>query len=372
MHAQVGLPDGTSFTLVLPEHSDDPVVGQYRDGQQVNDHLVNCLPAVLASPGVVVDLGCHVGTFALSAAALGHRVVAIDASASHVALVRTSARANQLEDRLSVIHAAVSDRPGLVGFRDQGLFGAVTPDAHGPGVTTVEADTVPALLGRAGIELSGVDLIKMDLEGSELRAIAGMAGSLAGRPSPMLLYESNPLTAAGFQYSVAGLRTALEALGYTSHRFDADGLHACPALEPQPEAWVDLLALTDAHREQVTMPFHGPWDDPQLLDCFAFWSEVPHGNCRSYLATTLLAHWPRFAGQPQAEEILRRLVADPAPDVRQAVAQFPWALGPDAGRPGPAGVLRTVSALGQHLPDPLARLVRPPFRRLTARWRPGS
>lgn len=385
------LPGGDSCILVLPGGGRDPVVEQYRAGQQVNDHLVHCLRTVLPGPGVVVDLGCHVGTFSVAAAAIGHRVVAVDASVLHVELVTRSAEVNGLTGRLKVIHAAVSDRPGTVEFRDQGLFGAVNPDGSGSDADacSVEAATVPALLARAGLTVDDVDLIKMDLEGSELRAVAGMAGQLAGGSGPMLLYESNPLTAARFHYSIDGLRTALGTLGYTSYRIEADGLFACPPTEPQPEAWVDLLALTDRHVRHRELPVHGPWADARLLGRFDFWSKVPHGDCRAYLATTLLSQWGRFAGQPLAEEILARLVRDDGPDVRQAVDRFRWeGSGADQGavaagrglpaapmpalRGGIGGMAERLAAAGQRLPAPVARLLRPAFHRLAARWRNGA
>jgi FkbM family methyltransferase len=322
---EIPLPDGGSYTLVLPAAGDDPVVAHYRQGRQVNEHLLACLATVLPSPGVVVDLGCHVGTFAVAAAALGHRVVAVDALARQVELVARSAEASGVQERLRVIQRGVSDRSGTAPFCDEGLFGAIVTDPErGKEVVSVRTDPVPALLAEAGLTVAGVDLIKMDIEGSELRAVAGMAHELSGGDGPMLLYESNPLTAELAGYSVEGLRTLLEALGYTSYRVEGDGYHPCAAREPQPEGWVDLLALTGRHRAARRLPLGEAWDRPRLLAQFDFWSKLPFAHCRAYVARTLLSHWDTLGDDGTAREILARLAGDEEAGVRAAVDAFRW------------------------------------------------
>ena len=322
---RVSLPNGATFALVLPPGAQhDPVVSEYLSGHQVNDHLVACVAQVLPSPGVVVDLGCHVGTFCVAAAALGHRVVGIDASERHVELVTHSARANAL-DGIPVVHRAISDRQGVATFGERGLFGAVvTGGKREEDSVEVKADTLPSVLDEVGLTLANVDLIKMDIEGSELLALSGMLGDLASEPKPMILYESNPLTAQRFGYSVEGLRTILEALGYTSYRIEEDGLHAAPATEPQPEAWVDVIALTERHRESLGQEVHDPWTQERLLRRFDFWSTVPHGDCRAHVARTLLANWGTFGETGLAREIIVRLAGDQGPDVQEAMASFRW------------------------------------------------
>src|SRR5262249_9525790 len=153
----------------------------------------------LVRPGQrVLDLGAHLGSFALAAAAAGCRVAAVDASPRNVALLRASKEQNGF-DALTVIHAAVGDRPGQVRFGHGGPFGQVQAreggasglgalarraldflagrrrgagPAVGPrqaGGVEVDALSADVLVGRLGWER--VEFVKIDVEGFELQAV---------------------------------------------------------------------------------------------------------------------------------------------------------------------------------------------------------
>jgi FkbM family methyltransferase len=305
---------GADFELVLPLDSTDPVVGAYLRGEPLNDYLLELLSRVLPAAGTVLDLGCHVGTFSIGAAALGHRVVSVDASPRHVELVQASAEVNELRT-VTVLNAAVSDRPGTVRFHEDGLFGSV----DNSGEAEVSAMTVPALLAQADLELDDVDFVKMDVEGSELRALTGAASALVEPDAPPIAYESNPMTSASFGYSVDGIRTALEALGYHTYQSVGDDLRLCPPEQPQPEAWVDLIALKPGHIAERDLEVRGPVGDDHLMARFEEWSRVPHPNVRAHVATELASNWERLGGNRSSKAILRRLAGDRDKEVRDAV-----------------------------------------------------
>lgn len=300
----VSVRGSVAFDLVLPSDSSDPVIEAYRREEPLNEYLVELLRRLLPRPGTVLDLGCHVGTFALAAAALGHRVIAVDASAVHVELVRSSAELNGFEG-LVAIHSAISDRPGLVRFDEQGLFGHVIEDPKAG--TEVRAATVLEILSEADCRPESVDLIKMDIEGCELRALQGAADWLSDPSAPPILYESNPRTAAPLGYSTEGLRLALEELGYHSYRPEPDGLFLCPPDEPQPEAWVDLLALKGGQESSVRLGTREPLPRARLLAKFSDWSRDPNAEVRRYTAEELNSHWREFRWTREGRRIRRRL-----------------------------------------------------------------
>jgi FkbM family methyltransferase len=302
-----------TFELVLPQESNDPVIEAYRRGDQLNEPLVELLQKLLPSPGTVLDLGCHVGTFSLAAAALGHRVIAVDAAPEHVELLSASTDANGF-DRVSVIHAAAGDHDGHARLKQLGLFGFVSDDVDGD--LEVPAATVPRLLSEAGCAAEEVGFIKMDIEGSELAALTGAIGLLQTPDAPPILYESNPRTGARFGYSTGGLRTALERLGYRSYRPEPDGLFLCTPLEPQPEAWVDLVALKVAHQTDRRLEVRGPIPIDRLLQKFQDWSCDPDSGVRRHAASELVEHWGDLASEPQANQILRQLKRDESEEVR--------------------------------------------------------
>ncbi len=307
----------SGFDLVLPRESDDPVVRSYLSGEPLNEYLLDLLRQLLPAPGTVLDLGCHVGTFSIAAAALGHSVVAVDASPMHVELVRASVAANGFE-RVTAIHSAISDRRRTVRFREQGLFSAVVDDA--PGTTEMTADSVPALVAAADRELSSINLIKMDIEGSELEALAGSVEWLKGPNAPPIVYESNPRTAALFGYTIDGLRTALNLLGYETYRPEPDGFFLSPPQEPQAEAWTDLVALKPAHVEGLGLSVNGSLPRSRLLGKFERWTgPAMQPELRAFAAQVLIEHWSALGGEPGAAKLLRKLGEDQSPEVKTAL-----------------------------------------------------
>jgi FkbM family methyltransferase len=130
-------------------------------------------------PGdVVVDAGAGIGEEVLVFAELvGRRgkVVAIEAHPASFERLATLCRLNRLEN-VTCVHAALLDEPGtaLVTDEKQALKNSVVTD---DGVIRVSAETLDSVVGRLGIER--VDLLKMNIEGAELRALAGFADGLS-------------------------------------------------------------------------------------------------------------------------------------------------------------------------------------------------
>ena len=184
--ARLAVPGGGSLEIVLPP-----------PGDQIGDVVATLgeffppsfdLALGMLEPGaVVLDLGAHIGTFSLAAVARGFRVVAVEAAPRNAALLRASARANGL-DELVVVEAAVSDTPGVLRFRPVGAWGHVT-DRWAPGVVEVQAQPVSQILREHDIRR--VDLVKLDVEGSEMAVIRGMRELLTGRDAPPVVYENN-------------------------------------------------------------------------------------------------------------------------------------------------------------------------------------
>jgi len=106
--------------------------------------------------------------------------------------------------------------------------------------------------------ISRVDVMKIDIEGSEMRALAGAAGLIA-RDHPDIIVESNALTCGANGYSYRDLLRRLRDFGYTVywlHRTppSAAGMNAgqsqpdrlCPWPEDavQEVVYIDYLATT--------------------------------------------------------------------------------------------------------------------------------
>jgi FkbM family methyltransferase len=218
----------------------DPVAAAYRDGHI--GHLASLLEvatAVLRPGDRVLDLGAHLGGFALAAAGLGCRVIAVEAAPQNAALLRRSVAENEFTN-LRVVHAAVGDRPGSIRFYAHGPWGHVLAAGDDKPAVSVPCVRAEDLVAEHGWD--GVRFVKLDVEGSELAAFRGMAGLLRRPDAPVLFFESNLHSLRTFGLSDADLKGELRALGYALYRPTPDGLTASPEGEPQEDVVVDYVA----------------------------------------------------------------------------------------------------------------------------------
>lgn len=171
------------------------------------------LAARLCQPGFcVLDIGAHIGyfslLFAIKAGPTG-RVVTIEPNPANVAKIRAMVAANGLRN-LELIPVAVSDEDGELPFvtEETGQMGhLVTRDQPAPGTNAVVV-RVARLDDLARVHgIDRVDLIKMDIEGAEVKALAGMAG-LLDRFRPTVICEWHPRQAGASYVDV------FDRLGY--------------------------------------------------------------------------------------------------------------------------------------------------------------
>jgi FkbM family methyltransferase len=276
----IGLPDGTTVELALPVNSSDPVVNAYASGIKLNEYLVDLLLMFTQRDGLLLDLGCHVGTLSVPAAALGRRVLAVDASPMHVESIRLAAERNHL-DHLRAEWCAIDRREGEIEFNENGLWGMVSRSSrHEEGALRVKARRADALIQAVGWQR--VDLVKMDVEGSELAAIESLGQLLNGPDAPVIIYESNGMTFELFGYTITDIRLHLEELGYKTYRFEAGRMAYCDPMELQPEAWLDLVALPPAWQKKCSS-IVSTWTEKDMVRKCVEWGTNEHRNVRQYL-----------------------------------------------------------------------------------------
>jgi FkbM family methyltransferase len=132
---------------------------------------------VPASGASVVDLGANIGAFTVFAAcAVGPsgRVIAVEPHAPHVRAIEHNLAANRGAAPVSVVRAAAWSTGGrgrLVRDSSSESEWRIQPDLEGPIPLTTLDDLTAGLAGR-------VDLLKVDIEGGEVEAFRGAAGTL--------------------------------------------------------------------------------------------------------------------------------------------------------------------------------------------------
>jgi FkbM family methyltransferase len=235
--------DGCRFQIVYDATAtaeNDPVSDLYREGNIAHlGPLVEVARATLSPRDRVLDIGAHLGGFALIAAALGCEVLAIDASPNSTALLDQSVALNGFR-KLHVLQAAVGDQSGTVEFSVFGPFGHIATPASGFASITVPAVRVDDVLDQRGWD--DVRMVKLDVEGSEIRAIRGMRKLLQKDDAPLFYYESNTHTLGLYGETAEGLRSELEQLGYVIYEVHVGVLFRVRPGEQQAGVVVDFLA----------------------------------------------------------------------------------------------------------------------------------
>jgi FkbM family methyltransferase len=304
------------FKLVVDPAAADPIAHVYGVGYVANDYLVRLLTRFTQRRARVLDLGAHIGTFALAAAALDRQVLAVDAARSHVDLLSRSIACSG-HHRLRVVHAAVSDRPGTVWFREAGVWGMVAYPGLDAPLVEVDTITVDGLLRKA--RWNRVDFIKMDVEGSEIAALKGMSRLLSQEKAPVIVYECNGLTLAKYGRSTRELVGLLEEFGYTTYRIESERYLPYRAGDFQPESYLDVVAMKPVHERRIASLIGPPLTVAEIRERAVQEAERPHELHREYIARALEHAGPDILNDPAVRTALDRLVTDSSEPVRLAV-----------------------------------------------------
>lgn len=176
---------------VLPE---DLAVGRPIMAQRIYEPLVTAEFRRLVKPGMVVaDVGANIGYFSLLCARLAGpegKVVAVEPGPQHCALLRFSAAANGFEN-VEIHQLAVAEKEGFYIYHG-GSSGLTLTEVFGPESLTrsrlpVRSTTLDEVLKNE----ERVDVLRMDIEGAEYRALLGSVQTLR-KHRPVLVIEFVP------------------------------------------------------------------------------------------------------------------------------------------------------------------------------------
>ncbi len=175
----------------------------------------------LLRPGdTVVDIGAHIGTFAIP---MGRtvgptgRVICFEPSSESHALLEMNIELNGLITTMLTRAMAVG--------AEEAHWQTVTSQANNTGATFLERSTDPdatlsitldAWLAR-NADIQDLHLLKIDTEGMELQVLQGAMATLAER-QPIVYAEIAPEQLARFDASPTAIETLLGDLGYAFYR----------------------------------------------------------------------------------------------------------------------------------------------------------
>jgi FkbM family methyltransferase len=232
LRLELALKSVVNWTLLFDavhRSADAPLLGEF-------DRLV-------ADARCVLDIGSNVGLYTYHAAVHAPPdavVVGVEANGDLAEATNRNLQANHL-DGARVVCAAITDHVGEVTLHVGRLdlvssLDAGHVDSYGgsSGQVVVPGTTLDALVADLGLR---PDVVKIDVEGSELAALQGGEKTLL-EFHPAILVEVKPETAEP-------VHELLADAGYRGRRFNATGLEPIGArLVPEGHAYANLLYLT--------------------------------------------------------------------------------------------------------------------------------
>jgi FkbM family methyltransferase len=226
----------------------------------------------ILQPGMTfVDVGANWGYFTLLGASRvgpAGRVVALEPDPRMYRLLTENVERNRW-DHVTCLPVAASGQAGTVrlsGFLESdGNFGlsrvvASDPDAH---VMEAEAKSLDAILDN--LEIASVDLLKMDIEGAEGFAVAGLAHALEAHRVKRILLELHPSYLGEHDMTVESVLTPLIKAGYGGMIIDHSPQATRDAAYGRTRRSARLLRPYSPDQHLDEWP-HLLWVAPQIVD----------------------------------------------------------------------------------------------------------
>jgi FkbM family methyltransferase len=308
----------TAFDLATWQDQHDPIGQAVRDQSYTFPEPFRVLFPLLRSGATVLDVGAHIGTFSLAAAALGCNVLSVEASPTNAALLNASVQRNQFS-RMQVRNVAASDRTGTLEFVEGGPFGFVANALNPSPTITVQATTLTALVAEAG--WTRIDYMKLDVEGSEVAALHGLEQLLLRDDAPLILFESNGHTLNFFQETPQSLIGLLITYGYSVYRPEHGELRPVTASDFQPECLVDYVALKRWPDTLKSWRLGSPLTHEEIILKTLEECASSNADNRAYVARALRQADGRLTLELRVMQALDGLRRDPDAHVRREAIQ---------------------------------------------------
>ena len=190
-----------------------------------NPQLVRVLKATLGPRDVFYDVGANVGYFTLIASQLvgmNGQVHAFEPVPANLARIKSNLDRNEITN-VSLNLCAVSNAPGeltlyLAKEPSNSGWASVVPSERRPDKLTVETLSLDDYVFGSGRRIPA--LIKMDIEGAEPMALAGMTRLMAHDHAPNLIVEINPYLLAREGLTAKAITDPLLDAGYRVGRIE--------------------------------------------------------------------------------------------------------------------------------------------------------
>ncbi len=243
---ELNLPEG-----VLLLNQNDPVVSGALSLGAYEVFFTNEFRAQLREPMTVVDIGANLGYYTLIASAHVRRVISFEPESENAALLLRTLERNQ-RNNVTLVQKGLGEKEETLSLAihpdNKGKHTLLPTDESGVTSTDISVTTLDAALETLGAPR--VDLIKIDIEGWEAKALRGAARTLrASHPTIMFEYGPERIRAAGDDPLL--MLKELQAEGYALFVIDEES----SALSPiEPEALIGRPPHSDAYVNILALP----------------------------------------------------------------------------------------------------------------------
>jgi FkbM family methyltransferase len=187
--------------------------------------LCRLLPSLITPGMTVLDVGANIGFFTIPMSRLvgsDGAVFAFEVDEGAAVLLARNLAANECSN-VTIVRAAVADREGSLAFVpdgfDRGYIDWSSADRNPKAVPSITLDTYFEKLN-----WPAVDLVKLDIEGSEWAALAGMRRLCERNPAMKIVVELNQETIRRAGGTERQLLDQLKSLGFDHGRVIERGL----------------------------------------------------------------------------------------------------------------------------------------------------
>lgn len=262
------------LTLSFPD-SNDPVCGTLKGGQLWGAEMGSLLSIFIDEQSNILDIGGHIGTLgALCCSLTKGKVISIEADPGNFAYLKENKELNGF-DNWEVLNYAAGATNGTIDICVNG------PSSHVyNGEVPEETISVPVVRLDDLIRYD-IQVVKMDIEGSEISAIQGMERILES--GPVVIFEVNGFCLKWFQQTPNDLIKAFEEFGYRIFVI-RDTLIPINHYEAFPFGCVDCLALKDEHLDKVKFYISLSLTLPQRRSMFADSEFYGNSDIKSYFS----------------------------------------------------------------------------------------
>lgn len=213
------------------------MTGEYKSEAVAQAYLFQCIRKGMT----ILDIGANIGYYTIQFAyrvGLTGTVHAFEPVSSTFALLQENIALNKLTN-VAANRLALANSPGekviyLSGRENTGQSSLTPPEAASGVQEQVEAKTVDQYL--AEMNIARVDLVKIDVEGSELVVLKGMKKLLAKSDGPVLFIEISHITLARHRVKPGQVIDYLNRYGYEPYKITPNGIQHCRNLIDEPLA----------------------------------------------------------------------------------------------------------------------------------------